>query len=142
MPRSGPIIYVEDDIDDQELFTEAIEQLKIPNKVQLIANGNEALHYLRTTSDQPFLIFCDINLPQLNGIELRDEINQDAYLSDKCIPFVYLTTTANKSAVKEAYRMNVQGFFVKPQNFLELLDTVKDIVEYWHKCRHPNSAEE
>jgi CheY-like chemotaxis protein len=141
MLRSGPIIYVEDDIDDQELFTEAIEQLKVPNEVRLIANGNEALAYLRTTSEQPFIIFCDINLPQLDGLEFRREIINDAYLLEKSIPFIYLTTTASKAAVKQAYLMNVQGFFVKPQNFAELMDTLKDVVEYWNKCKHPNSGD-
>lgn len=142
MAKLGPIIYVEDDLDDQELFSDAITELKMANELKLIANGYEALSYLRTTTDQPFVIFCDINLPQINGIELRNEINSDAALRDKSIPFVFFTTSANKQTIKQAYLMNVQGFFVKPQNFLELRMTIQEVLEYWSKCKHPNSTDD
>lgn len=139
MPKSGPIVFIEDDIDDQELFSEAIDQLKISNKIRFFDNGQEALSYLLTTSEQPFIIFCDINMPVLNGIELRNEMNNDEYLKGKSIPFIFLTTAANKEVVEEAYYMSVQGFFQKPQNFPEIKSILQEVINYWQKCQHPNS---
>lgn len=139
MPKSGPIVFVEDDIDDQELFSEALEQLKISNKIRFFGNGQEALTYLLTTSEHPFIIFCDINMPLLNGIELRDEMNNDEYLKEKNIPFIFFTTAANKQVVQEAYYTSVQGFFQKPQSFPEIKSILQEVISYWEKCRHPNS---
>lgn len=139
MPKSGPIVFIEDDIDDQELFAEAIDQLKIPNKIRFFDNGQEAISYLLTTPEQPFIIFCDINMPVLNGIELRNKMNNDEYLKEKSIPFIFLTTAANKEIVEEAYYMSVQGFFQKPQNFPEIKSILQEVINYWQKCQHPNS---
>ncbi|WP_018611203.1 response regulator [Segetibacter koreensis] len=138
MPTSGPIVFIDDDLDDQELYSEAIEQLQLTNQVKFLSDGNEALSYLRTTSDKPFIIFCDINMPVLNGIELRDKINNDENLKRKSIPFIFLTTTATKEVVKQAYFMSVQGFFEKPKSFEEIKSTFRGIIDYWFKCKHPN----
>lgn len=139
MPKSGPIVFIDDDPDDQELYCEILKELQLPNKIQSIFNGKDALNYLRHTKDQPFIIFCDINMPQLNGIELRNEINNDEYLKGKSIPFIFLTTAASKDAVREAYYMSVQGFFKKLQSYEEIKDLLQEIIIYWKKCQHPNS---
>ena len=135
---SGPIIFVEDDLDDQELLKEAILQLKIQNSYKFFNNGLEALGYLETTTEQPFIIFSDINMPLLNGMELRHTIYNNEYLREKSIPFVFLTTASNKLLVKEAFDLSVQGFFRKPETFSELHSTIKQILEYWGKSKHPN----
>lgn len=139
MPKSGPIIFIEDDLDDQELFSEAIQELQISNKITFFDNGQQALSFLLTTSDKPFIIFCDINMPILNGIELRNEMNNNEYLKNKSIPFIFLTTTADKKVVEEAYYNSVQGFFQKPENFAEIKVIIQKVVDYWTKCKHPNS---
>lgn len=83
------------------MFSEAIQQLEVSNKTRFFDNGQEALSYLLTTAEHPFLIFCDINMPELNGIELRNEMNNDEYLKSKSVPFIFLTTAANKEVVSK-----------------------------------------
>lgn len=139
MPTSGPIIFIEDDTDDQELFSEAVQQLEVSHKTRFFDNGQEALSYLLTTAEQPFIIFCDINTPELNGIELRNEMNNDEYLKRKSIPFIFLTTAGNKEVVQEAYYRSVQGFSKNPQSFPEIKALLQEIINYWGKCKHPNS---
>lgn len=139
MSLAGPIISVEDDEDDQYLIGEVIRQLNLPNPLRFFSNGQAALHYLRTTSEQPFLILCDINMPIMNGLELRKEINENEYLRMKSIPFVYLTTAANTQLIKEAYNSMVQGFYKKAIDYSGLNQQLKLIVEYWQSCLHPNS---
>ncbi|GAB3808087.1 response regulator [Spirosoma humi] len=139
MSLKGPIISVEDDEDDQYLIGEAIRQLNLPNPLHFFSNGQAALHYLRTTVEQPFLILCDINMPIMNGLELRKEINQNDYLRIKSIPFVYLTTAANSQLIKEAYETMVQGFYKKSIDYAGLNQQLKLIIDYWQNCLHPNS---
>src|SRR4051812_29742496 len=138
MSVMGPIIFVEDDIDDQELFTEALRELKIRNACKFFSDGREALEYLKETADQPFVIFCDVNMPRLNGIELRNEINNNEALKRKSIPFVFFTTALNRKLVDEAFSLSVQGFFKKPEDFAEIKLIIKKVLDYWHASKHPS----
>ncbi|HYH13638.1 MAG TPA: response regulator, partial [Flavisolibacter sp.] len=114
MTKTGPIIIVEDDPEDQEVIADVLQLNGVKNELKFFDNGKLALDYLLKTTDNPFLIICDINMPVMNGLELRKEINKSDVLTQKSIPFVFYTTHAEKHAVEEAYRMSVQGFFQKP----------------------------
>jgi CheY-like chemotaxis protein len=138
MNKSGPIIVIEDDIDDQEILIEIFENLGYKNKIIFFHDGNEALVYLNKSDVQPFLILSDINMPKLNGFELRNLVFTNEQLQTKCIPYLFFTTTANKKSVIDAYTMSVQGFFVKPNSIPALETTIRKIVEYWQECIAPN----
>ena len=140
MSLNGPIILVEDDPDDQDVVNEILQTLNFPNELVIFQNGKEAETYLRTTSQQPFLILCDINMPVMNGLELRTIIENDPALRQKSIPFVFLTTTRNPSTVNRAYDLTVQGFFQKKNSLGELTHDLKMIIEYWRCCLHPNNS--
>jgi CheY-like chemotaxis protein len=139
MPKSGPILIVEDDHDDQELLKEVFNDLIISNTIRFFSTCLSLLDYLKTTIERPFLIICDINVPQMDGLELRKEINENEFLRKKSIPFIFLTTTSTKSVIEEAYEMMVQGYFVKPNSIQEIKETIKMIIDYWKVCRHPNT---
>ncbi len=98
----------------------------------------QALDYLTETALEPFLILSDINMPKLNGIELREKINTNEDLRIKCIPYLFFTTSGEQKYVVDAYSKSVQGFFVKPNTFEKLKRTIKIIVEYWLECESPN----
>ena len=68
MATTGPIILIEDDEDDIDIFREAMRENEIPNTLIIFPSGPDDLAYLTTTPDQPFLIICDVNLPKQNGI--------------------------------------------------------------------------
>lgn len=138
MPISGPIIFVEDDTDDQFIFEEVCQKLGISAERKFFETAESALSYLRKTTDKPFIIFCDINMPGHDGLELRRIINEEEHLRRKSIPFVFFSTAATPSQVRRAYDLTVQGFFIKAQRFEETVATVKMILDYWQKCYHPN----
>ena len=136
----GPIIIVEDDKDDRDIIEEVLEELNIPNEIVWFKRCVDAFDYLKTHTNQPFLIFCDINLPGLSGLEFKRQIDADKELRKKSIPFVFLSTSTNKKYVDEAYmEMTVQGYFQKANSYVEIKNTVKAILEYWKICKHPNA---
>jgi len=137
MPKSGPIIIIEDDKDDQELLNEIFIELKIPNIVRFFNSCVQAFDYLITTLERPFLIISDINLPAMTGLELCKRIYEHESLKKKTIPFIFLTTTNDQLVISQAYEMFIQGFFVKPSSINELKETIRMIVEYWKFSRHP-----
>lgn len=138
MNKNGEIIVIEDDIDDQEMFAEIFENLKISNKIIFFGNGEDALDYLQQPGIEPFLILSDINLPKLNGFELRERVFTNKELSKKCIPYIFFTTSASKESVINAYAFSAQGFFIKPSSFVELEQDIASIISYWKKCFSPS----
>jgi CheY-like chemotaxis protein len=136
--KSGPIIVIEDDPDDQELLDEIFKSLNYPNEIIFFADGHKALDHIINTDVQPFIILSDINLPKINGLQLRKEIHNNEQLRVKCIPYLFFTSGLNKQAVYDAYSMSAQGFFIKPNSMEHLRDTIKKIVEYWQECYAPS----
>ena len=138
MPKSGPIIVIEDDSDDQELLTEIFGTLNYPNKLIFFQDGYQALDYIIKTDVRPFLILSDINMPRMNGIELRRKIHNNEALRLKCIPYLFFTSGANRKAVYDAYAISAQGFFIKPNRMEDLKNTIRKIIEYWKECYAPS----
>lgn len=141
MNRTGPLIVIEDDPDDQEIFQEAFDNLKLKNQIAFFSDGQSALDYLNRTDIIPFMIISDINMPKLDGFALRDKIKMDADLQIKCIPYLFFSTAISQKAVIDAYSRSVQGFFVKQNSIAEVQDILRIIIEYWSKCAAPNSFE-
>lgn len=138
--KSGPIIVVEDDIDDEEIFETALRELQCSNKIIWFDNCDDAWGYLKATTDAPFIIFSDINLPRQSGIEFKRQIDKDEQLRKKSIPFVFYSTSVNQDTVNKAYmEMTVQGFFQKSNKYDEMKQIIKMILDYWRVCKHPNT---
>lgn len=141
MTKNGPIIIIEDDVDDQEILGDIFKKLGYKNEVIFFADGEEAFKYLYNPGIAPFLILSDINMPRLGGMELREKIQSVKELRLKSIPFIFFTTTANKTFVLEAYYNSVQGFFQKPNTLEDLERIIKLIIDYWQECISPNRFE-
>ncbi len=141
MNKKGPIIVIEDDLDDQFILKDIFNKLDYKNDIIFFNDGNVALDYLNQTDIQPFLILSDINMPKIDGFELRKKVFTNEELQTKCIPYLFFTTGANRKAVLEAYSMSVQGFFLKPNSEAALKETIRKIVEYWQECIAPSEYE-
>lgn len=138
MNKNGAIIIVEDDADDQEFFRDVLKELEYKNELIFFSDGQEALTYLTAQTSEPFIVFSDINMPKLNGIELRRQIHENENIRLKTIPYLFFTTSAEQEAVIDAYSKSIQGFFIKPTSYEGLKSTMKTIIEYWQKCESPN----
>jgi CheY-like chemotaxis protein len=138
MNKNGPVIIIEDDVDDKEILEEIFCKLDYGNEVAFFPDGEKALAYISREDVLPFLILSDINMPRLNGMELKNKIHTDEQLQVKCIPYLFFTTSASKKAVIDAYSMSAQGFFIKETSTTELETTIRTIMEYWKRCFSPN----
>ena len=138
MNKTGPIIIIEDDWDDQEILSEIFKELGYQNEILFFDDGEEALKFLVETLVKPFIIFSDINMPKLSGMELREKIHLNEDLRIKSIPYLFFTTSGEQKHVVDAYSRSAQGFFVKPTSYQEIKSTIGTIVDYWNKCVSPN----
>lgn len=133
MNKKGEIIIVDDDEDDCQLFSESLQRIKITNKVVCFANVQDTLNYLRKIDSDPFLIFSDLRMPGINGLEFKQMISADENLVKKAIPFVLFTLAIDNTSFNTALTIGVQGFFVKPLSVDELDDTLSTIINYFQK---------
>jgi CheY-like chemotaxis protein len=118
-PTSKHILLIDDDSDDAELFSDAIEELRIDAVVVHFPDGNEALERLREREiPTPDIIFLDINMPQINGWECLREIKMIAHL--RKIPIVMYSTSSLDRQGVEAKDVGANAFLTKPSHFEDL----------------------
>ncbi len=118
------IMVVDDDPDDQELFSAAIDSCEISAEFDIAGNGQEALHLLKNTSYDG--IFLDINMPVMNGYEFLKKIKQDESL--KNTPPVFVFSTATHDGQFEKFRsLGAEKLISKPSSFKALQEIVQEI---------------
>ena len=99
MNKLGPIIIIDNDLDDLDLIGDALHSIKVNNKILLFSRATEFLKYMREDNESAFFILCDINMPNMDGIELFKLISADSYLSTNCFPFLFFSTSAGHNQI-------------------------------------------
>src|SRR3954453_9835953 len=128
------VLLVEDDPGDVVLITEAFEHNKVNNRLQVVADGVEALQYLRCEPPfegcaTPDLILLDLNLPRKDGREVLAEVKADDRL--RRIPVVVLTTSQAEQDVLHSYNLNANCYISKPVDMNQFIAVVKSIENFW-----------
>ncbi len=142
MKINGDIIVIEDDADDREILAEAFEQViaenKYTNRVVMLDDSEKVIDYLKETGTEPFIMMSDINMPKVDGFTLRNRIIDDPYLKDRCVPYIFLTTSGNnKTYIQQAYQTSAQGYFCKPVKFEDYKILISEILSYWKLSKTP-----
>jgi len=128
------ILLVEDNLGDVRLTQEALKEGKVHNKLSVVADGVEAMAYLRQqgrfrTAARPDIILLDLNLPKKNGREVLAEIKQDGEL--KHIPVVILTTSKADEDVLKSYNLYANCYITKPVDLDQFIRVVQSIENFW-----------
>lgn len=138
MRNSNPIMVVEDDSADVMMIKRAFKELNVSNPLICASNGEEALDYLRNDANiNPCLIFLDINMPKMNGLEFLKIIKADDQF--KKIPVVVLAASDNKDDVRESFRLSVAGYMTKSSDNKSFVEKLKGIDFYWSLCELPSA---
>ncbi len=136
-PRVGKpveILLVEDSSADVRLTKEALKEGKVLNNLSIVANGVEAMDFLRRKgkyagSPHPDLILLDLNLPKKNGREVLGEIKQDPDL--KRIPVVVLTISKSEEDIMKSYNLHANCYISKPVGLDKFIEVVKAVEDFW-----------
>jgi CheY-like chemotaxis protein len=138
MNKTGPLVLVDDDFDDQEMILLAFQDLGFTNEVKTFKDADSALTFLYESTNRPFLIVSDINMPKMDGLTFKETIEACSILKSKSIPFVFLSTASSKNYINRAYDLKAQGFFQKGSSYEQLKAALNTILSYWQKSMHPN----
>lgn len=134
----GKIILVDDEAYEEDFLETALNKKNWNIKIEYINNVDDALEHLKMNADEVFLIISDIEMPKKSGMDFKRILNEDDYLSQKSIPFIFVSNSISADTVIEAYKYNVQGYFQKPMTPVEQSNMFEIIVQYWITCIHPN----
>jgi CheY-like chemotaxis protein len=142
MAMLGRILLVEDDPRDVELTLTALDDYKLANEVVVARDGQQALDYLRCqgeyrtrVQDNPAVLLLDLKLPKVDGLEVLKEIRTDERL--KLIPVVILTSSQEEKDMIRSYTLGVNAYVVKPVDFHEFINAVKELGVFWALINEP-----
>jgi CheY-like chemotaxis protein len=121
------ILLIDDDEDDQELFTAAIGQVAASVQCTVMESAQTALRMLESGEMAVDLIFLDLNMPVMSGQQFLAEKNQRAALRD--IPVIVLSTSSNADIIAKTTASGVKKFITKPNSFTELKTILFDILK-------------
>src|ERR1700719_4476959 len=142
MGTLGRILMVEDDPKDVELTLTALEDYNLANEVVVTRDGEEALDYLycrgsfeTRSSENPAVLLLDLKLPKVDGLEVLQQIKSDEKL--KLIPVVVLTSSHEEKDVVASYKLGVNAYVVKPVDFHEFVNAIKELGVFWAVINEP-----
>jgi len=137
-----PILLVEDNPNDIELTMIALERARLANPVISVRDGAEALDYLRRqgqwanrADENPAVMLLDLKLPRIDGLEVLQQIKADERL--KMIPVVVLTSSHEEKDKMRSYDFGVNAYVVKPVNFHEFVNAVRELGVFWAVINEP-----
>ncbi len=138
-----PILLVDDDEDDILITKRAFERYEPKNTLYVVRDGDEALDFIYHRGDYkdksipaPRLIFLDINMPKMNGLEVLRRLKNDP--EKRRIPVVILTTSRREQDKIEGYNLGVNSYIVKPVDFTKFMEAVSTINLYWSLNQLPD----
>jgi CheY-like chemotaxis protein len=130
------ILLAEDNSNDLELTLAALQQNHLANEVVAVRDGAEALDYLykrgafaNRPGGVPALVLLDLKMPKVDGLEVLKQIKSDPHLS--FVPVVMLTSSREESDLVRSYQLGVNAYVVKPVDFSEFMDAVRQIGAFW-----------
>lgn len=130
------ILIVEDNSSELELTLYALKKYHIANHIVVLRDGAEAIEYLFDKNETPLppekvpkLILLDLKLPKVNGIEVLRRIKTSAQIAS--IPIVVLTSSRQDQDLEECYRLGVNSYLVKPVNFEQFTEAIRQVGIYW-----------
>ncbi len=130
MKRKQYIFLADDNADDQTFIRDAFAYMQADVELKIADSGNDLLHDLKLLKDDalPALIVLDYNMPELNGIEVLQELMKEARYNH--IPTILLSTSIYKKHIEYCIKMGAGGYLIKPDNFFEWKMLIQKMLSY------------
>jgi two-component system response regulator len=128
-PQEIDILLVEDNPNDAELTQRALKKSDLGARVTIARDGAEALEYLLSNRPRPKVVFLDLKLPKIDGIEVLRRVRAEE--RTRSLPIVVLTSSQEERDINECYKLGVNSYVVKPVEFDKFYKAVGDLGMYW-----------
>ena len=137
------ILLVEDNPNDVKLALHALKKNNIANRIEIVRDGAEALEFIfatgayadRQNAENPRVILLDLKLPKVDVLEVLRQIKSDP--RTRAIPVVVLTSSREERDIVESYNLGVNSYIVKPVDFEQFNESVRQLGMYWLLLNQP-----
>ncbi|MUL36636.1 two-component system response regulator [Gloeocapsopsis sp. AAB1 = 1H9] len=137
------ILLIEDNPCDVELTLHLLKSSHLTNHIEVARDGAQALDFIFCTGSYahcsidngPRVILLDLKLPKVDGLEVLQKIKSDP--RTRMIPVVVLTSSREERDIVESYQLGVNSYIVKPVNFEQFTEAVRQIGLYWRLLNQP-----
>jgi two-component system, response regulator len=136
MPSPIEVLLAEDDPADITLVQHAFRKHHLANPLHIVRDGAEALEFVFCTdryagrdAGMSYVVLLDLKLPLVDGIEVLRKIKGDP--ATRSIPVVVLTSSREDRDLAECYALGVNSYIVKPVDFAQFDDVVRQLGFYW-----------
>lgn len=144
--RTVEILLVEDDPNDVKLALHAFKRHRVANHVHVVRDGAEALEFLfctdryagRRPGNGPKLVLLDLKLPLVDGLEVLRQVKADP--RTHMLPIVMMTSSREESDLVASYQSGVNSYIVKPVDFEQFDEVVRQLGCYWLLINQPPPA--
>lgn len=143
--RDFTVLLVEDDLNDIFIVKRAFRTARIPNPLQVVTDGEEAIGYLRgdgkyrerASYPLPKLIVMDIKMPRRSGFEVLEWVKADSNPLRR-IPIIIVSSSDSPADINRAYELGANAYMVKPMNYRAVEHLFESITTYWGlECAKP-----
>ena len=142
------ILLVEDNPNDVELALHALQKNHLANNIQVVRDGAEALDFIfcsgayanrgESNCHKPKVILLDLKLPKIDGLEVLRRLKSDE--ETRSIPVVMMTSSREERDIVDSYRLGVNSYIVKPVDFDQFTEAVRQLGLYWVLLNNPPIA--
>ena len=132
--NSVEALLVDPNPEDIRLFLDALQNERIANRIHTVSNGHEALDFLNQRGEyadapRPNLILLDVNLPEMDGHDLLEELTDHPELNP--VPVIVLTGSDEAEDVAKTYELHANAYIQKPVDPDEFIDVVRTLENFW-----------
>ncbi|MDR7208743.1 hypothetical protein [Flavobacterium piscis] len=125
--EEGPIVLIEDNQEDRQLFVDIFSELELSNKILCFDSCSDAQNYLVSEKIKPFIVFSDIRLFH------KEQVVYNAICLKMNCPCMFFTTLFNQCFVIDSYSIPTQSYFIKPYRYEKFKEVIENIIQYWKK---------
>ena len=130
MNKKGPIVLIENNSEDLNLFKQIFSELKILNEVLCFDSAEEAYSFINSKRKNALLMLSDIALLNMNDKQVIQKTYKELGVGLKC-PCLFFTTAYDQSFVIDLYSVPPQSYVIKPYNYNKFKHIIKTVIEYW-----------
>lgn len=127
------IIHIDDSDDDALLLSRVLDKCEQPTALEWFPSATAAMRFLEIApaAEVPDLIFCDLRMPGMSGHEFIQWLRRSRWPT---IPVVVLSSSELLEDIRVAYALGANSFLIKPLDLHEILQLIRNAVEYWRRC--------
>jgi CheY-like chemotaxis protein len=123
------ILFIEDDNIETMKLQRTVSKMTSQHNITEAKNGEEALNILKSDADLPDVIFLDLNMPRMSGIEFLTILKADEVM--RYLPTIILTTSENRADLLECYKIGIAGYILKPLKYADYESKIRKVFDYW-----------